>query len=430
MNRVLFRIFSLIFVGAICSVSVAGADIEDTSTQIFHPDFKTLKVEVADDFMATPTISLNGDRQIVISFDEMSTDRTYLSYSLYHCNADWKPSQLLEMEYLKGFNKADVDDYGFSRTTFVPYVNYRIVLPNEDMQPLVSGNYLLTVYPEGEPDEIILQARFSVSEESVPIKAIASIHTDRMGERPEQQLEIELDTKALPGVDPFSELIVIVEQNGVPSSRVTTSSPLRVEPSKVTYAHNKNLIYPSGNEWRRFETVRADYPGMHTDSTRYKDGTYHAYLSVDDARVDKEHLYDRTQFGRFKINEYNSTDPNLGADYIDTHFTLDFPQVMNANIYLDGEFTNHLLKPEYRLSYNPDKHIYEGVVPLKQGSYNYRYVAVKKDVDGNPVGTATPSLIEGDKTETINEYHIQVFLRQHGSRADRLVGDTLIYTTF
>lgn len=408
-------------------------DITDTSTQIFHPDFRTLKVEVADDFMSVPVIALNGDREIVISFDEIAPERSYLCYSLYHCNADWKQSQLLDSEYVSGFNKADVDDTGYSRATYVRYVNYRITLPSEDMEPLVSGNYLLTVYPEDDPDDILLQARFSISENIVPVAATASIHTDRgASDSDVQQLEITLNTEYLPNLDPFSELLVVVEQNRDPSTRTTVRNPLRVTPKSVTYAHNADLIFPAGNEWRRFETVRADYPGMHTDSTRYRrdTGTYHAYLQLDEGRSDKPYLYDRTQFGRFKIHEYNSTDSDLGADYIDTHFTLDFPQVMNADIYLDGDFTGHQLLPDYRLEYNTDDHLYHAVVPLKQGSYNYRYVAVKRDEEGNPIGTATPSLVEGDKSETINEYHIQVFLRTHGSRADRLVGDTTVYTTF
>lgn len=414
---------------AIVCASPLSAETTDTSTRIFDPDFRTLKVEVADDFMSAPAIALDGDRRIVVTFDELTSDRSYLCYSLYHCNADWQPSQLLDNEYVSGFNKADVEDVGFSRTTFCQYVNYRITIPSEDMQPLTSGNYLLKVYREDEPDETLLQARFSVSEESVAVAAQATIHTDRGSDGTHQQLDIRLDTQSLQGIDPFSELIVAVEQNGVPQSRILTSTPLRVEPSSVVYSHNADLIFPSGNEWRRFETVRADYPGLQTDSTRYHDGRYHAYLTPDEGRADKPYIYDRTQFGRFKIREYNSTDSDLGADYIDTHFTLDFPQVMNAEIYLDGEFTGHLPLPEYRLHYDADRHLYSATVPLKQGSYNYRYVAIPTDGAGKQTALPTASLTEGDKAETINEYRIQVFVRKHGSRADRLVADTIITTT-
>lgn len=413
-----------------CVATAVMADTTDTATRIFDTDFRTLKVECSDDFMSAPVITTDGDRSITFSFDEMTTERSYLCYKLYHCNADWQPSALFEDEYVEGFNKADVEDIGFSRSTFRQYVNYRITIPSADMQPLVSGNYLLSVYREEDPDDVVLQARFSVSEESVPVEAVASIHTDRGNDGLLQQLDIALDTRALPRVDPFSEIIVAVEQNGVPQSRVYTSMPLRVEPERIVYSHNADLIFPSGNEWRRFETVRADYPGLHADSTRYVKDCYHAYLKQDEGRAEKPYLYDRTQFGRFKIREYNSTDSDLGADYIDTHFTLDFPQLMNGDIYLDGEFTNHLLLPDYKLTYDPVTHLYYAVVPLKQGSYNYRYVAVARNDDGTSAGAPpSASLVEGDKAETINEYRIQVFVHKHGSRADRLVADTIITTS-
>lgn len=401
------------------------AQQEDTRQRIFSPLFHTLKVENPDDFLAQPTITLGGDDRITVSFDEFTTDRSYLCYSLYHCDADWQSSRLLEQEYVEGFNKADVEDFGFSRTTFQQYVNYRITVPSKGMAPLVSGNYLLKVYPEDDPEETLLQARFSVNEAMVPIKAEATIHTDRGSDGKFQQLDIELDTGALRDVDPFSEIIVAVEQNSDPLTRVMTTRPFRTEQGKVLYRHNPDLIFRSGNEWRRFETVRADYPGIHTDSTRYDGRFYAAYLTPDEGRADKPYLYDETQFGRFKIREYNSTDPDLGADYVTTHFTLDFPQVMNAGIYLDGEFTGHEALPQYEMTYDADAHLYRAAVPLKQGSYNYRYLAVPHDGKGRP----DPSLVEGDKAETVNEYRIQVFLRKHGSRADRLVGETTVYTT-
>lgn len=408
----------------------AAETANDTRTQIFDPAFRTLKVERAGDFMSPPVITPGGG-QVIISFDELTSDRSYLCYSLYHCNADWQPSQLLEHEYLRGFNKADIEDVGYSRTTFVQYVNYRLAIPSSaDTEPLVSGNYLVRIYRDDEPDDILLQARFSVSEESVRVEASADTHTDRGNDGTLQQLVLRLDTgNSDDGLDPNTEIIVAVEQNGDPSTRRLITRPLRVSQGMAEYYHNPDLIFPSGNEWRRFETVRADYPGLHADSARYDGSAYAAFLTLDEGRADKPHTYDETQFGRFMVREYNSADSDTGADYINTHFTLDFPRVMNARIYLDGEFTNHLLLPEYEMHYDAESHLYRATVQLKQGSYNYRYVAVSTDADGNPAGKPQPSLTEGDKGETINEYRIQVYVRRHGSRGDRLVADTVITST-
>ena len=100
----------------------------------------------------------SSDR-IIISFDEIGDDYSRLRYRLIHCNADWQPSRLLESEYLKGFNEAEIEDFAFSSNTYVHYVNYRIAIPSDDMQPIVSGNYLLQVFEADDPDDIILQRK-------------------------------------------------------------------------------------------------------------------------------------------------------------------------------------------------------------------------------------------------------------------------------
>ena len=163
---------------------------------------------------------------------------------------------------------------------------------------------------------------------------------------------------------------------------------------------------------------------MNVDSTRYIDDSYNAYLKIDEPRANQSYYFDQTQNGRYMIDEYNSTDPNLGADYIMTHFSLDLPYVMNADIYIDGELSNHNFSDENKMVYNYDTNLYEKTMRLKQGSYNYQYLAIPRN--GNTIGD--PTLVEGNYYETINEYVIKIYQRQPGSRADRLIGSYTIYS--
>ncbi len=66
-----------------------------------------------------------------------------------------------------------------------------------------------------------------------------------------------------------------------------------------------------------------------------------------------------------------------------------------------------------------DKGAYLLEMPLKQGSYNYRYVAIPRKGLRKP----DPSVIEGNKHETRNEYRVQVWYRPIGGRYDRLLSD-------
>ncbi len=390
----------------------------DTSAAIFNPDFRTLRTELEGAFMLPPVARLGTSDRIVVSFDEIGEDFSRLRYRLVHCNADWRPSRLLESEYLRGFNEAEIEDYAFSSNTYVHYVNYRIAIPSDDMQPLVSGNYLLQVYPADDPDDIILQTRFSLAETAVAVGGSASGRTDRGFNTEYQQVEFAIDASGFNIGNPYQDLAISVTQNNSPDTERMVSHPIRTAGSEVMFQHNPDLIFDASNEFRRFETVRVDYPGMRIDSVTWGGSNWHAWVAEDASRADSDYIYDSTQHGRFMIDEFNASDPDLGADYVTVHFTLDFPEIMDGDVYIDGDMTLHSRDRRYRMTYDRDLGRYTLQLPLKQGSYNYQYVVAPR----RPDAKASASLVEGDKYETINEYLIKVFHRPPGSRGDRLIG--------
>ena len=402
-------------------LGVLGIAAQDTEQQIFRENVRSLTVYNPDNFMAPPVIRFGSGDRLNINFDIISEDTEYLRYRIIHCNADWQPSRLMESEYLDGFNEVAIDDYAFSTNTYIHYVNYNITIPNQELPILVSGNYILQVYPEYEPDELLLQARFSVSEEIAPLAAALTTRTDKGVNSEYQQLFFNVDISSIENINPYQDLLVMITQNNRPETARIISHPMRVEKTKVIFEHDPNLIFEASNEYRRFETVRTDYPGMHVDSVKFKDGIWHAWLKPDFSRLHKEYIFDKTQHGRFKIDEYNSTEPDLASDYVMVHFSLDPGEYQNGYIFVDGDFTNHRFEESNRLKYDWNDGLYHAEIPLKQGSYNYQYIVIPEEG-----GFHSTKNIEGNKFETQNEYLIQVFLRLPGSRADRLIGSYLI----
>lgn len=414
----MIRFIGLLMVLLVCGVE--GRAI-DTKQGVFDNRIKTLQVINPDNFMAPNVIRLGTSDRLVIKFDLIADDFEYLRYKVIHCNADWQPSRLLESEYVDGFNEAQADDYAFSSNTYIHYVNYRIEIPNADLPILASGNYLLQVYPENESDEILLQARFSVTENSMGVNGFVTSRTDRGFNTEYQQLSLSIETSENININPYQDLVVTVTQNNRPETTKITTHPMRVEGRSIIFEHDPNLIFNAGDEYRRFETVRTDYAGMHTDSVRFGGTNWHAYLQTDRSRAHRDYSYDRTQKGRFMVDEYNSEDPDLGADYVTVHFSLDGPEAIGADVYVDGDFTNHRFDDTNRMKYDYNTGLYTLQIPLKQGSYNYQYVVKGKGADSK----ADPGPIEGNKFETQNEYLVQVFLRLPGARADRLVGSSV-----
>lgn len=371
--------------------------------------------------MSPPVIRMNTDDRLRLNFDIIGDSHEFLRYRLVHCNADWQPSRLLESEYLNGFNEAPISDFEYSSNTFVHFVNYNVLIPNAEMEPLVSGNYIIQVYREDDPDDVILQTGFSISENSAPMRGNVTSRTDKGFNNYWQQVMFEVGLSGSGTLNPYQDLVVTVTQNNRPETTRILSHPLRVEGGKAIFDHDPNLVFPAVNEYRRFETVRTDHPGMHVDSVMFGGSNWHAWLALDENRDDKSYVFDSTQHGRFMVDEYNATDPDLGADYITVHFTLDAPEAIGADIFVDGDFTLHRFNDSNKMKYSYDTGLYTAEIPLKQGSYNYQYVVIPKSG-----GFPDASLIEGNFYETNNEYLVNVFVRTPGARADRLISSMIL----
>lgn len=398
---------------------------QDTMTGIFNPNFKTLQTSVNGNYLTPPILNINTSDVITIEFDEMAEDRRFLRYSLQHCNSDWTPSTLVDSEFIDGFNIADIMDYEYSQSTVVHYVHYRLSFPNEDIYVTKSGNYLLKVYDESNPDETLLQVRIYVSEASAITSVDITTRTDIDYNNSHQQLSLSVDCAKARVQNIFSDLKVYVYQNSRVDNAVKLTTPSRAVAYKAYYEHLRPLTFPAGNEYRRFENLSVNYPGMRVDEVKYYYPYYHSTLFKDEPRNMEQYTYDRTQFGRYVIREYNSDQSEIEADYMAVHFTLEAPHYYNYDIYIDSDFLCRRLNAESLMTYNSATDCYEKTLLMKQGSYNYQYIAIPK---GQKIGLT--EIVEGDKYQTVNEYTIFVYTRNPGDRYDRLISTAIAYSNY
>ena len=397
----------------------------DTRVHIFDTNVRSLKVCLESNMYIPPVLMMDGNDRLVVNFDYLDYDVHYLRYSVTHCNADWQPSQLVESEYVSGFNYGDILDYAPSEATYVHYYNYQFMLPNEDMEFLVSGNYLLSVYEQDDPSTVLFQTRFSVCEGRVSVVPQVTSRTDVEYNNRFQQLSFDVRYKPNQIKDPYSEFTCVVTQNSREDNAVTVTRPLMVAVDHVTYDHNRDLIFAAGNEFRRFETVAAHNLNMGVQSIRYFDPMYHAVLGVDEPRNEVQYLYDKTQFGRFTVRNAEAFGESaVQADYMITHFTLDTGGKLNGgNVWLYGEMVNGYPASQAMMKYDASDGCYTADLLLKQGAYNYMYLWVP---DGTTVGQT--ARIEGDHYETVNEYLVKVYDHPIGERYDHFVGYGVVYS--
>jgi len=399
-----------------CLVFSATASDRKFKTGAFSDLVKSLQVGIQDQPLAAPVIELEGDRWIEISFDLLEPEPHPYTYTLTHCNADWTPSQLIQSEYMSGFQHRIIQDYAVSFNTTMDYVNYRITFPNEDVFLKVSGNYVVQVFPENS-DKPILNACFSVVEPTLPpISMQVTSQTDKGMNNFYQQVKFSVsygnEVKT-----PLQDLKVYVQQNNRIDNEAVLVKPLMIQSNKLVFDHNPALIFEAGNEYRSFEMITHQYTGLNIESVEFHAPYYHTILRPDFIRSQRPYSFMEDINGGFVIRTLSGTDYSYEADYQIVHFYLPCENPLSEKVYILGEMFNNLLDARSQMDYSVADNGYVKTVLLKEGYYNYLYVTRKDDQS-----SVSAAAIEGNFYQTENEYRVMVYFRPPGGRYDRLVG--------
>lgn len=405
----MFRIFLTTFL--LLSAAVADAQIATS----YIKSLRTPQMVVNDDWLLPPVVELGSDDVISFSFDEMS--HTYHRYicRITHCNFDGAPSELLEIDYLDGFNNFVIEEWENSHNTTQLYTHYVFDIPNDNLALKVSGNYRVEVFDdEAELETPVALFEFAVVEPKVSIRATVSGDTDKSFNDGEQQLSFVVNHGGCNIASPAAELIPVIYQNRRRDTMVTGLTPTYMTGYEAEYVHNSKLIFEAGNEYRRFELTDPNSPGMNVENVVFHDSAYHALLYIDKPRVSYSNAIDEN--GRFFVNTLEGYGQPIEADYVNVHFAIDMPYRLGGNFYIIGDFCNNVLSKDNILVYDGKEGYYFTSHLLKLGVYNYQYIWVPDD------GRASFYFTEGNFHNTENEYLIYIYNREFGARYDKLIG--------
>ncbi|OJV37522.1 MAG: hypothetical protein BGO29_03515 [Bacteroidales bacterium 36-12] len=387
-------------------------------TSILRPNIKTLQIGVQDEKYSLPIIELNENKNIEIRFDEMSHETHNYNYTVLHCNYDWTLSDLTTNEYLSGYIDGYITEFNQSINTNYLYTNYRLTLPNDNMQFKISGNYVVIIYEDNIKDKPIAQACFSIVEPKVEIKPTIRYNTDIEINGRYQQLDFEVLLNSYSVRDPMTEIKTVVRQNNRLDNEVLNITSNYISNTKLTFVNNKSLIFEGGNEFHNFDISSVYAAGRGVDKIVFKGSGYNAYLFKDKIQIGN-YLHDYDANGRFIINNQEAfEDVHTESDYVLVHFELKTPSpFFDGKLYLGGEFNYNLFDSNNLLQFNNFDETYSHTLLLKQGGYNYQYLFVPK---GSTKATSTR--VDGSYWQTQNEYTIYVYHRGWGERYDKLIG--------
>lgn len=361
-------------------------------------------------------ITLGTNEQLELGFDILGNENEFFQYTIIHCDANWQPTNMNQNEYINGLTFDNITDFRNSTNAFVRYVHYKLMLPNENLRPRISGNYLLKVYRNFDEADLVITRRMLVLDNRVNITGKVQPATLAQNRYTKQELQFSINYKGYNIPNPFGDVNVVITQNGRWDNAIRGLKPQFIRDNVLEYNNFDQAVFSGGNEFRFFDfrSLRQVSPNVRSKTF---DSVYHVILNPDESRGSKQYFQYIDNNGRRVLGNRDGVNFNTDGDYAWVNFyLLSLNEIQSGDVYVFGEFTDWKLLPEYKMKYNKNRGRYDLEVLLKQARYEYIYAL--KGEEGKPDEVT----LEGSSFNTENEYLILVYHKNIQFRYDELIG--------
>ncbi|MFS4416322.1 DUF5103 domain-containing protein [Maribacter sp. 2307ULW6-5] len=351
---------------------------------------------------------------IYLEFDDLTANEQDYYYKIVHCDYDWTPSDLLKSQYLKGVDNQRIINYENSYNTLETYSNYQLTLPNENVSLKVSGNYMLEIYNSGY--ELQFSRRFVVYKDILKVGGTVKRSRDFDFLNEKQVVHFTINAGNFRLVNPKKEIKVAILQNHYWPTALYNIPPQFTIGNELVYRYDQETAFFGGNEFLLFDTSDLRTPTSQISHIEVRD-LYHHYLFGDDYRYDEPYTYFPDINGDFVVRTLQGQDNSREAEYTNVHFSLPYEETLGLDdIYIFGKFNNYALEDWNKMTYNEKNGMMEAELKMKQGFYNYRYVAKSEE------GKVRLNAVGGNFHFTENNYLILVYYRDFGEIYDSVIG--------
>ncbi|MEO7991308.1 MAG: DUF5103 domain-containing protein [Chryseolinea sp.] len=379
--------------------------------QVYEPQIRTVQLNPVGS-PTLPAVTSLGQWNLMLSFDDLKSDRdTYLA-RLVHCNFDWSKSSLQDLDFMVDYNEFPINNYEPSIDTHIPYGHYWYNIPAVKL----PGNYVVVVYRTGNKEDIILSRRFMVYQTSVAFKRDANLIGPSNMADLNQQINFTINHSSLYITNPLVDVHVNMRQNQRWDNMIVDMRPsfIRDYEKELDYRYfDDAMMFKAGNEFRYFDLRSLNSPGRYVARVSKTRKPYEVYIDRDRSRNGFPYAVYLDQNGGYTIDNYDYRQLPF-TNYAYVNFSLSSPQLKNTDVFVTGAFNSWNLNQESKMRYDSAIESYTARVLLKQGLYDYQYVTKST--------TVAPYYFEGTHFQTENFYEVFVYYRALRPNADLLVG--------
>ncbi|PXX98990.1 hypothetical protein DF185_13990 [Marinifilum breve] len=424
------KIFLISFIFSLISISATYNTFGSDFDLIYRNEIKKSSIHTVQIFptgweLAPPIIELEGDNQLLFSFDEIKENIQDYSYRIIHCDKNWYNSELSEFDFLDGFAENQITDYEHSFNTNVNYIHYSLKIPNNDISLKLSGNYVIEVFEDFDPEKVVIRQRFMVLDSKVEIKGIVKHPVSIEKRESHQEVDFSIFHPNFKIDNPQLDLNVILTQNNRLDGTEKRLKPIFIRKNELVFDYEDENIFPGGNEFRNFDLKSMRYQTRYIREITSENDTTSVILSPGNNRHFKQYIFEQDINGNYLVEVQERDIPETEADYAYITFTLPMDNdLKHGDLYVHGNFNNWQCNERNKMHYDFDRGAYISKIFLKQGYYNYQFALVDHKTKIPDTG-----YIEGNHWETENNYIIYVYYHDIALNYDMLIGYKTIKST-
>jgi len=392
---------------------------------IYEGDIRTVRVVQENSGFNFPVITLNETNQALrLEFDQLTSERDYYQFTLIHCDARWNRSNLVKTQFLDGTGFDNIENHFFSNSTLTQYVHYTANFPTEQTTPKISGNYLLVVYRNFNESDIVLSRRIMVLNPQGNVDVTVSQSSQVEFRSENQQVNFTFTTLKNYFIPyPYQDLTAVILRNGEWLGSNDVLKPQFIQNQSFAYKQMLGSQFQGMNEYRYFDVRSLRVSQAWVKKKMNIGNQKHVWLVTDQSRGYDRYMNWNDYNGRVFYDNKDIIKDSLlkssgvfnESDYCFVHFSLTSDPI-EKDIYIYGELSDWRIQESHKMFYNADAKIYEAVIPLKQGYYNYVYGV--KDDNGN----LDFKQLEGSHSVAENNYMVLMYHRNQTMAYDELIG--------
>jgi hypothetical protein len=397
-------------------VGLSFMSFSQINSRTHYPNIRSVFVQQESKLIHPNTIlNLGSENQASLNFDDLGLNYPNYYFRLIHCQSDWKPSPLSEIEYLQDFNDFPLRNPESSLGTKVPYLHYSVPIPSVK----VSGNYIAMVYNKRNKKDTVLTVRFSVAEQNIKIATQFSFAKTNTLRATHQSIDFKLIIPPHLNFTGDDQLEIQIRQNHQSENllKKLPTGQFNLQENSLTFPFFlQENAFPGSNEFRLIDLRSSQQKLNFVDRMETGEKINQITTQLEQAQGLLPYVQRNDLNGSFAIESYENRENPLQADYVSCIFRLK-PVEINETIYLVGGFNDYQYDSPLQL--NTSSGYLEHIATLKQGIYNYQFKSK------NPSNTR----LEGNYSQTVNVYEILVYFQKPGTRYDALVGYTTVVSS-